>query len=59
VPVLHHARRLPSLDGSYSAFGETVFGLDAVDLIVNTPRDARDKPREPQKIERAIVVKAQ
>ncbi len=47
-----------ALDGQYSAFGKTVFGLEAVDRIVNAPRDQRDKPREPQRIERAIVLKA-
>lgn len=44
------------LDGQYSAFGETVLGLDIVDLIVNTPRGQGDKPTSTQKIERATVV---
>jgi cyclophilin family peptidyl-prolyl cis-trans isomerase len=48
----------PALDGNYTAFGETVSGLEVVDKIVNAPRDPRDKPTEPQKIERAIVLKA-
>jgi peptidyl-prolyl cis-trans isomerase B (cyclophilin B) len=54
--IMHAA--YPSLDNQYSAFGEAVFGLDVVDKIANTPRDPRDKPREVQRIERAIVVKA-
>jgi peptidyl-prolyl cis-trans isomerase B (cyclophilin B) len=45
------------LDGQYSAFGETVLGLDVVDAIVNSPKGPGDKPKTPQKIERAIVVK--
>lgn len=46
------------LDGQYSAFGRTVFGQDVVDRIVNTQRDRADKPLEPQRIERAVVLKA-
>ncbi|MCY3002468.1 MAG: peptidylprolyl isomerase [Planctomycetota bacterium] len=48
--------KAPHLDGQYSAFGETVMGLDVVDLIVSTPRGQADKPNSPQVIERAIVV---
>ena len=48
----------PSLDGSYSAFGQVLSGMDAVDKIVNTPRGQNDKPKENQVIRRAIVVKA-
>lgn len=48
----------PSLDGSYSAFGQVVNGMDAVDKIVNTPRGQGDRPMEPQVIQRAVVVKA-
>ena len=54
--IMHAA--YPSLDGQYSAFGKVVTGLEAVDLIVNTPRGKNDKPNDPQVIERAIVVMA-
>lgn len=47
-----------ALDGQYSAFGRTVFGQDVVDRIVNAKRDRADKPLEPQRIERAVVLKA-
>jgi peptidyl-prolyl cis-trans isomerase B (cyclophilin B) len=48
----------PHLDGQYSAFGMVVTGMDAVDKIVNTPRGQNDRPKEPQVIQRAVVVKA-
>lgn len=34
----------PFLDNKYTVFGKVVSGLDVVDAIVNTPRDARDNP---------------
>jgi len=55
--IMHKAA--PNLDGQYSAFGETVFGLDVVEKIVTSPRDPRDKPKDPQVIQKAIVVLAQ
>ena len=40
----------PFLDGSYAAFGKVLTGMEYADEIVNTPRDAMDKPLTPQKI---------
>ncbi len=40
------------LDGQYSVYGEVVEGMDIVDVIVQSPRDARDNPNE--KVEMAI-----
>jgi cyclophilin family peptidyl-prolyl cis-trans isomerase len=37
----------PSLDGQYSAFGQVVTGMDAVDRIVNTPTGQQNR-RGPQ-----------
>lgn len=34
------------LDGQYTVFGEVVRGMDAVDAIVNLPRNSRDLPNE-------------
>jgi peptidyl-prolyl cis-trans isomerase B (cyclophilin B) len=34
------------LDRQYTAFGRVVRGLEAVDKIVNAPRDPRDNPNE-------------
>lgn len=46
----------PFLDGQYTIFGHVVTGLDAVDKIVNAPRDGRDNPNEPQKIVKMTVL---
>ena len=35
-----------SLDENYSVYGETVSGLDVVDLIVNAPRNSNDLPND-------------
>jgi peptidyl-prolyl cis-trans isomerase B (cyclophilin B) len=34
------------LDRQYTAFGRVVSGMEAVDKIVNAPRDARDNPND-------------
>ncbi len=47
------------LDGQYTAFGEVVSGMDSVDRIATTAVGERSKPFETQKIERALVIKAQ
>ncbi|MBI5047575.1 MAG: peptidylprolyl isomerase [Deltaproteobacteria bacterium] len=36
----------PFLDNQYTVFGEVVKGMEAVDKIVNLPRDSRDLPDE-------------
>ena len=41
--------KAPHLDGSYSAFGKLVRGLEVVEKIVAAPR-AGERPREPQTI---------
>jgi len=38
----------PHLDGQYAAFGKVLEGMDVAADIVNTPRDASDKPLKPQ-----------
>ncbi|MFN0242731.1 MAG: peptidylprolyl isomerase [Planctomycetota bacterium] len=48
----------PHLDNQYSAFGKLVSGQDVVDKIVNSPKGAQDRPKEPQVITKMIVIKA-
>lgn len=45
----------PSLDKEYAAFGKVISGLDAVDKIVNTPRDKNDKPNQNQVMKSVTV----
>ena len=40
------------LDGKHTVFGKVTDGMDAVDAIEGTQTDGRDKPVEPQVIER-------
>jgi peptidyl-prolyl cis-trans isomerase B (cyclophilin B) len=43
------------LDGQYAAFGKVTDGLDAVDLIVNVPKDRSDRPLEDQCMKKVSV----
>ncbi|MGM9612067.1 MAG: peptidylprolyl isomerase [Butyricicoccus sp.] len=45
----------PHLDGEYASFGMVIEGMDAVDAIVNTPRDWRDRPRAKQAMKTVTV----
>src|SRR3954451_1520168 len=42
----------PWLDGKHTVFGRVTSGMEAVDAIEGTPTDGRDRPLEPQVIER-------
>lgn len=45
----------PTLDKDYAAFGKVISGMDAVDKIVNTPRDKADKPLKNQVMKSVTV----
>lgn len=45
----------PSLDGEYAAFGKVLEGMEEVDKIVSTERDANDKPLKEQKMKKITV----
>lgn len=47
----------PSLDGTYTVFGEVVSGLDVVDKIASVSTDKSDKPLYEVKIIEATIVK--
>jgi len=38
---------IPHLDGQYTVFGKVIKGMEAVDQIVNLPRDQKDNPLDP------------
>lgn len=42
---------IPEFDGDYTVFGEVTAGMDAVERISRTPRDADDRPREDIRME--------
>ncbi len=46
----------PHLDGAYAAFGKVIKGIETVDAIAAVATDWRDKPMEPQVIEKIEYV---
>lgn len=49
------AAAYPSLDGDYAAFGKVTEGLEAVQAIVNLPRNADDRPDTPPVMKKVTV----
>lgn len=46
---------VPHLDKQYAGFGKVIEGIEEVDRIVNSKRDAMDKPLEPQAMKKVTV----
>lgn len=46
---------VPYLDGNYAAFGKVIEGLEEVDRIVASPRNAQDRPKEDQVMKKVTV----
>ena len=51
--IVHQASKF--LDEQYSIFGRVVTGMDVVDAIADTPRDAGDRPRQPIVLEKVAI----
>jgi len=47
--------KAPHLDGEYASFGKVIEGMEAVDAIVNTPRNFSDKPKQVQRMKKVSV----
>jgi peptidyl-prolyl cis-trans isomerase B (cyclophilin B) len=45
----------PFLDRQYTAFGMITSGIEVVDKIVEAPRDANDRPKNPTKINKITI----
>lgn len=45
----------PHLDGQYAAFGKIIEGMEAADKIVGQPRNAMDKPNDPQVMKKVTI----
>lgn len=45
----------PHLDNAYAAFGQVIEGMEAVDEVVEQPRDDSDKPLEPLSMAKVTV----
>jgi len=45
----------PALDGNYAVFGKVIEGMDIVDAIADVKTDSKERPIEPQIIEKATV----
>ena len=49
----------PWLDGKHTIFGEVVEGMEVVDEIAGSDRDANDRPVEDLRLERVVIEQAE
>lgn len=47
----------PHLDGNYTVYGQVLKGMEAVDSIINQPRDKNDRPLKDQRIKTIKIKK--
>jgi peptidyl-prolyl cis-trans isomerase A (cyclophilin A) len=45
----------PWLDGKHTIFGEVVDGMEVVDAIAASDRDARDRPLQELRLDRVVI----
>lgn len=57
--IVQNSEGLHRLDGNYTVFGKVIQGMDIVDKIVSTPRDAQDEPLEPVTLKVEIIYLSQ
>ena len=43
------------LDNKYTVYGEVIRGMEVADKIVNSPRDANDRPNDPASITKVVI----
>ena len=54
--IVQDEQACAQLDGAYTVYGETVKGFDVIDKIAKVPRNGRDCPLDPVRIEKVKLV---
>ncbi|UJP64506.1 peptidylprolyl isomerase [Mongoliitalea daihaiensis] len=53
--IVHRKEGVHRLDGDYTVFGQVIQGMDVVDALVHTPRNAQNQPLEDMYLEISIL----